>query len=288
MLNISGRAVRGRLRRHSFCFGRHVFTGHIPAAKPRQSLEQTIGDTQVRIVYHRPNLKERLAFGSEGGAVVPYGEVWRAGANEATVFEFTNDVQVNGKELPKGKYSFYVIPNERTWTIIFNKSWDQWGTQYDGSKDAVRFDVTPIVAKTTDETLTYSVDDVTEHSARIVLSWDKTRIPFVVDVGDVHARVLRAARREIIGGPINAANYVLSNGLSESYEEAVGWVNASLSQMETYGALFTKSRLLAELGRKDEAVAIGEKALEVGRASNVNPNSLSFLERLIAGWKSEE
>lgn len=258
-----------------------------PRASQRQAIEQTIGDTEVRIVYHRPNLKERKAFG-EGEAIVPFGRVWRAGANEATVFEFTNDVSVNGKELPKGKYSFYLIPNESSWTVIFNKSWEQWGTQYDESMDAVRFEVTPVMSETPEETLTYGLSDVTESTAKVILSWGNVRLPFVIDVGDVNARVLKAARRQIISDPVTAANYVLSNGISASYEEAVLWLDSSLLQMETYGALFTKSRLLGELGRKQEAIAAGQKALEVGKAANVNPNSLAFLERLINGWKSEE
>lgn len=258
-----------------------------PRTSQRQKIEQTIGDTEVRIVYHRPNLKERKAFG-DGEAIVPYGRVWRAGANEATIFEFTNDVKVNGKDLPKGKYSFYLIPNESSWTVIFNKSWEQWGTQYDESKDAVRFEVTPVTSEVQEETLTYHVSDVAESTAKVSLSWANVRIPFAIDVGDVNARLLSAARRGMINDPVNAANYVLSNGIAASYEEALLWLDSSLLQMETYGALFTKSRLLGELGRKQEAIAAGEKALEVGKAANVNPNSLAFLERLINGWKSEE
>lgn len=258
-----------------------------PRASQRQKIEQTIGDTEVRIVYHRPNLKARKAFGDDE-AIVPYGRVWRAGANEATVFEFTNDVRVNGKDLPKGKYSFYLIPNESSWTVIFNKSWEQWGTQYDESKDAVRFDVVPVTSEAPEETLTYAVSDVTETTARVVLSWDNVRVPFAIDVGDVNARLLRAARRGMINDPVNAANYVLLNGISASYEEAIAWLDSSLMQMETYGALFTKSRILGELGRKQEAVAVGQRALEVGKAANVNPNSLAFLEGLINGWRTEE
>lgn len=257
-----------------------------PRASQRQAIEQTIGDTEVRIVYHRPNLRNRNAFGE--GAIVPYGRVWRAGANEATVFEFSNDVKVNGKDLPKGKYSFYLIPGESSWTVVFNTSWEQWGTQYDETRDAVRLEVTPFASDVSEETLTYSIGDVTDTTAKIVLSWGNARVPFSIDVGDVNARVLRAARREIVNGPVNAANYVLSNAITASYEEALLWLDSSLLQIETYGALFAKSRLLGELGRKQEAVTAGERALEVGRASGVNPNSLEFLERLINGWKSED
>ncbi|QQS41485.1 MAG: DUF2911 domain-containing protein [Acidobacteriota bacterium] len=258
-----------------------------PRASQRQAIEQTIGDTQLRIVYHRPNLRNRKAFGAED-SIVPYGRVWRAGANEATVFEFSNDVKVNGKDLPKGKYSFYLIPSESSWTVIFNKSWEQWGTQYDETLDAVRLEVTPVASEVPEETLTYFVGDVTDTSAKIVLAWGKTRVPFTIDLGDVNARVLSLTRREIVNAPVNAANYVLSNAITSSYEEAILWLDSSLLQIETYGALFAKSRLLGELGRKQDAIVAGERALEVGRASGVNPNSLEFLERLIIAWKAEE
>lgn len=255
-----------------------------PRPSQRQSVEQTIGDTELRIVYHRPNLKGRAAFGT--GAIIPFGQVWRAGANEATVFEFTNDVKVNGKELKKGKYSFYLIPRDGDWTVIFNKSWNQWGTQYSEDQDAVRFEVTPIAGDST-ETLAYSIEDVTDSTARIVLEWDSVRLPFTVDVGDVDARILASARREMLNDPVDAASFVLTRKIAGSYEEAVRWLDGSIALFETYGALFTKARLLAEMGRRSDAVAVGEKALEIGRKNSVNPNSLAFLERLINEWKSE-
>lgn len=256
-----------------------------PRASQRQSIEQTIGDTEVRIVYHRPNLNGRKGFGDE--AVVPFGKVWRAGANEATLFEFTNDVTVNGKPLAKGKYSFYLIPNDGEWTVIFNKSWDQWGTVYNEADDSVRFTVTPVTGDTQVESLTYSIENVTESTARIALSWDRARIPFTVDVGDVNGRILRSARREIANDPVNAANFVLGRKITSSYEEALRWLDNSLAITESYGALLAKARILGELGRKEEAIATGEKAMEVGKASNVNANSLAFLEGLIKSWRGE-
>jgi hypothetical protein len=258
-----------------------------PRVSQRQSIEQTIGDTEVRILYHRPNLNGRTGFGDEG-AVVPFGKVWRAGANRATLFEFSNDIEVNGKALPKGKYGFYVIPEESDWTIIFNRSWDQWGTAYNEKDDAVRFAVTPVSAGSSVESLTYSIEDVTATTARIVLSWDTMRLPFVIDIGDLNGRILRSARREMVNEPVDAANFVLSNKIAGNYEEAVKWLDISLSLTESYGALFAKSRLLAELGRKQDAVVAGERALEVGKEAKVNPNSLAFLEGLIKQWRSEK
>lgn len=258
-----------------------------PRPSQRQVVEQSIGDTEIRILYHRPNVSGRIVFGDEG-AIVPFGRIWRAGANEATVFEFTNDVTVNGMPLVKGKYSFYVIPTSGAWTVIFNRSWNQWGTDYDQAEDAVRFAVTPIVSSDNTESLEYSFESITRNNARVVLKWEKMRLPFVIDVGDVSARILTAARREMINGPVNAANYVLNQEITESYEEALEWLDSSLSMLETYGALFAKSRILGELGRREDAIAAGEKALDVGRKSSVNPRSLEFLESLIRAWRTEQ
>lgn len=251
---------------------------NVPRASQKSSVAQTIGDTELSIVYHRPNVKGRTIWGE----LVPYGEVWRTGANNATVFEVTNDVLINGQKLPKGKYSLYTIPGEDEWTVIFNKTWDQWGTQYKAEDDALRVKVKP-TAGDFKETMTVAVENVSDNTADIVIAWDKVRVPFKVDVGDVSARILNTARRQMVGTPITAANYVLSAKLTDRYDEALGWLNDSLEMFETYGALFVKSRLLNEMGKTEEAIATAEKAIEVGKKTNANTG---FLESLLAGWKA--
>lgn len=139
-----------------------------------------------------------------------------------------------------------------------------------------------------EETLSYSINDVSETRATIELAWAKKMIPIKLDVGDVERRILGSARRLIIGEPINAANFVLSEKINSSYEEALGWINASLSVFESHGALFTKTRLLIELGRKDEAIATAERALGVGKVQGVARNSLAFLTKLIEDLKADK
>ena len=117
---------------------------NLPRESNRAAISQTIGDTVVSIVYHRPNVKARKVF---GGELVPYGKVWRTGANEATTFEISNDVKINGQVLPKGKYSLHSIPTETEWTIIFNKTADQWGSfEYDAKQDVLRVPAKPQAA----------------------------------------------------------------------------------------------------------------------------------------------
>ncbi len=260
-----------------------------PRASQRQSIEQTVGDTEIKIVYHRPNIKDRQILGTKDEkALVPYGEVWRAGANENTTFEVTNDVTINGLQLPKGKYGFHIIPEKNEWTLIFNKVNDAWGSfSYKEANDALRVKVKPMTDNQSKESLAYVIEDVTDNSANVILAWDKLRVPFKIDVGDVSKRLLTEAQKQTVSTPLNAANYVFSTKQTDKYQEALGWVNGSLNTSETYFGLFLKSQLLGELGNTKEAITTAEKAIALGKKTNVNPNSITFLENLLKGWKSE-
>lgn len=261
---------------------------NLPRESQRQSLTQTVGDATVSIVYHRPNVKNRKVWGE----LVPMGKVWRAGANEATLFEVSKDVTINGKPLPAGKYSLHAIPNTNEWTIIFNKIWDQWGSfTYDEKQDALRVSVKP---KKIDfqETLTYSIEDVTPNMAQISINWEKMKIPFTIDVGDVNGRVLENIRQAMknlksddFRTPAQAASWVLAMKMSANYGEALGWIDASIKARENFGNLNTKARLLAETGKKQDAVAVAEKAIQIGKAATP-PVNTTDLEKLVSDWKS--
>lgn len=270
----------------------------LPRESQRQEISQTVGDTKVSIVYHRPNVKGRALWGCQTTDVipksgvtypclVPNGQVWRTGANEATVFEISNDIMVGGQKLPRGKYSLHTIPNGSEWTIIFNKTWNQWGSySYDAKEDALRVNVKP-VASDFHETMAIEIEDVTANTAQVVIRWEKVTVPFTIDVGDVSGRLLTDARRRMNTEPVQMANYVLSQKLTASYEEALGWLDASIKTRETFGNLQTKARLLAEMGRTQEAIAAGEKAVQVGKAANPAANTAAF-EKVLAEWKTKK
>ena len=149
---------------------------------PKAFVEQTIGLTDVTVSYSRPGVKGRKIW----GGLVPYNKVWRAGANEATKFTFSTDVAINGKKLPAGSYSFFVIPTPKEWTVIFNKVADQWGAfQYNEAEDAYRFKVTPKRANY-HEWLEYTFSDMKvdakgKNSAVVNLIWEKLKVPFTVE-----------------------------------------------------------------------------------------------------------
>ena len=253
----------------------------VPRTSPRQSISQTVGDTTIAIVYHRPNAKSREIWGK----LVPFGEVWRTGANEATTFEVSNEVKINGQILPKGKYSLHTIPNKDEWIIIFNKTSEQWGSfEYDMKQDALRVNVKPVAADF-EETMSIEFKDVTDTTTQVAIEWEKLRVPFTIDVGDVSKRILTAARRSMTTTPVQAANFVLTSKLTANYQEALSWLDESLKMSESYGALVAKARLLAELGRKDEAIKTGEKAMQIGKAQTP-PANTAGLETLLKEWRA--
>jgi hypothetical protein len=148
-----------------------------PMASPKAKVMQTIGVTDITVTYHRPAVKDRTIWGE----LVPYDKVWRAGANNATKIEFSNDVTVQGQPLSAGAYSFFLLPAKSgEWTAIFNNVDDQWGAyNYDESQDALRIKVQPQESDHT-ERLTYHFTNLTKNSAHLVMKWEKTALPIEI------------------------------------------------------------------------------------------------------------
>ncbi len=279
----------------------------LPRESQRQEIAQVVGDGKVSIVYHRPNAKGRKIWGCETTdvvpiannpypCVVPYGQVWRAGANENTTIEFTRDVTINGSPLPAGKYGFHIIPNKANWTLIFSKDNDKGGSfSYDVKRDALRVTATPVKAPM-QETLTYEFDDLTASSTLVKLRWEKVELPFTVSIGDIHSRVLANIREAIKARKSDdyrpygqGVGYVRTFKLRPNYDEALGWIDTSIKARETIGNLSSKAGLLAEMGRFDEAVTLGEKALQMARTSTppASKATLVSLEDSIKKWKAK-
>ncbi len=277
----------------------------LPRESQRQEISQTIGDGKVSIVYHRPNTKARKLWGCETKDVVPvannlypclvpYGQVWRAGANENTTIEFSRDVNINGQPLPAGKYGFHAIPGKTEWILIFSKDNDKWGSfSYDEKKDALRVRVKPEKAEM-QETLLYDFENVTGNSGKIVIRWEKIAVPFTFDIGDVYGRNLTQIREAIKNRkaddfrPLNqGASYIYTFRLKNNYEEAIQWLDESIKARETFGNLQTKARILAEMGKTADAIATGEKAVQVGKAATPAANTAEF-DKLLAEWKAKK
>jgi hypothetical protein len=139
---------------------------------PPAEAHAKMGDNTVSIYYSSPAVKERTIWGD----LVPYGKIWRTGANEATVFETSGDLIINGQKLPAGKYGLFTIPGEKEWTIIFNSMWDQWGAfKYDSSKDVLRIQAKPEKSEAFNERMKFEIKD------RVVsLLWENLKVSFLV------------------------------------------------------------------------------------------------------------
>jgi len=226
---------------------------NIPRVSQRGTVSQRIGLTDITITYHRPEVGGREIWGK----TVPYGKVWRAGANENTTITFSDDVSVEGKTLAAGTYGLHTIPDKEQWTIIFSKNSTSWGSfTYDEKEDALRV-TTKAQAADFREALTYTFEEVKPDSTAATLRWEKLAVPFHVSV-DVKAVVLKSVKNELRsvggftwGGYDEAAQWCLDNNYN--LEEALKWEDTSIQNEERFENLETKSRIFDAMGRKDDA-----------------------------------
>src|SRR5215208_3315451 len=211
-----------------------------PRPSQKASVMQTVGVTDMTITYSRPGVKGRTIWGdppagaaagaatlddararAKDAVIVPYGHVWRTGANEATTFTTTDDVLVNGQPLKAGTYSLHTIPGPAEWTIIFNGDPGQWGSfTYDEKKDVLRVKAKPQTAADSQEWLAFQIEPTGEAAARVNIRWEKLTVPFTVEVKDVKALTLEKARQSVAAAkaddwqtPLQAANYLLVNNV---------------------------------------------------------------------------
>ena len=279
--------ICGVLSMAGFCYAQTATNETLMLDLPRASqhalVTQRIGITDITINYHRP-----LANGREiWGKVVPYGQVWRAGANENTTITFSDPVTIEGQSLDKGTYGLHMIPGADQWTVIFSKSAKAWGSfSYKQDEDALRVTVKP---QTTDvhDALAYDFDDLKADSAVVTLRWDKVAVPFKVAV-KVNDLVTASIHRQIYGlnqyyweGWDDAAGYFLANKIN--LDEALQDEDKSIQAEERFDNLLNKSRILEAMGRKDDAIAARGKALDKGSALQ-----LYFYGRQLQGEKKQE
>jgi tetratricopeptide (TPR) repeat protein len=233
----------------------------LPLQSQKAVVSQRIGVTDITITYHRPLSKGRKIFGN----VVPYGQVWRAGANQNTTFEVTDPVTIEGKALAAGTYGLHMIPNEDHWTVIFSKTYTAWGSfSYDEKEDALRVDVKP-QSGAEQNALLYEFDDLQPESAVATLKWSTVAVPFKIGV-DVNKYAVESIHKQLRGlerftwdGWDDAATYMLENG--QDLNEALADSDRSIQVEERFDNLITKSRVLEAMHRDDDAKATRQKAL---------------------------
>jgi tetratricopeptide (TPR) repeat protein len=259
------------------------FVLDLPLQSQRAKISQRIGITDITISYHRPLANDRKIW----GGLVPYGQVWRAGANENTTITFSDPVQIEGKPLDKGTYGLHMIPNADEWTIIFSKNSTSWGAfTYDQAEDALRVTVKPKPADM-HNALTYDFDQLQPDSALVELEWEKTAVPFKVSV-DVHNVVEASLKKQLRNlsqytwmSWDDAANYLLTEKIA--FNEALIYADKSIENEDRYDNEMTKSKVLTALNRKDEAAMAEKKALDLA-----NPLQVHLYARQLQGEKRSQ
>jgi len=250
-----------------------------PRPSPDATVSQYVGITKITVDYSSPRVNARKIWGE----LVPFGEIWRTGANEATTITFSDPVKVNGNELPAGTYGFHTIPGMSEWEIIFSKDTEVDGSSaFDEKKEALRIKVKPEDAAFT-ERMMFTITDITENSANVNLIWEKLKVTFNVDV-NTQELVLQSARTGFNWGQLNnAASYCLQNNVN--MEEGYKWVQASLLINENYWNTRIKAQYLAKMDKKDEAIATMEKAIDYGSKMENAPFDFDNMKKMLGEWK---
>ncbi|MEA2692609.1 MAG: hypothetical protein QOJ16_1996 [Acidobacteriota bacterium] len=257
----------------------------LPRPSPNASVTQNIGITEVSIHYSRPGVKGRKIW----GALVPYGEVWRTGANENTTIRFSTPVKIEGHELPAGLYGLQTLPTAGEWTLILSKDADQWGAfSYKQEHDALRVQVKPQPAEM-QERMSFDFADLTDTAAKVVLRWEKVAVPFTVEVDT--PKLVEAKAKTAIGwrGPYQAASYCMQN--NACLDDAGKWLDASIALDGNFNNYRAKADLLAQKGDRKGAVTYGEKALAAAKTAQGQQapaaDAVSALEKKVSDWKKK-
>src|SRR5215216_877035 len=295
------------------CFAASAFAQiTVPRPSQKASVTQTVGVTDVTITYSRPGVKGRTIWGDplpeqasvkgeatldnqnerpKGAPIVPWGHVWRTGANEATTFTVTDDVLINGQKLAAGSYSLHTIPTKDDWTIVFNGTANQWGSfDYDPAKDTLRVKAKPQWVNENQEWLAFNIDPVGEDSAQVNIRWEKVNVPFTVKVPDVAATTMAKLKTTVSNAKpddwrtrMQAGNYLINN--QDASDDALGmeWLDQSIKVKETFQNLSAKANALYKAGKKAEAIALGEQAVQRGKTDKVDTSNF---EKRLADMKA--
>jgi len=254
-----------------------------PQPSPFTKIEQKVGLTDVTLEYSRPSMKGRKIFGD----LVPYGKMWRTGANKNTMVTFSDDVVVDGTTLKAGSYAIFVTPGESSWDVIFYSDVENWGTprEWDDSKMAAKTTVNTYEMPMAVETWTISIDDLKSNSAQIGFIWENTYVGVKVKVptdAKVSASIEKTMAGPGAGDYYSAAVYNLTEG--KDLDKAQIWMDKAMSMIENPGfwQLRQQSLLYAKLGDKKKAIETAKKSLAgaeaAGNADYVKMNKESLKE----------
>lgn len=256
----------------------------VPAPSPLSTIEQKVGLSNLAIEYSRPSVKGRKIFGD----LVPMGEMWRWGANASTKFRTSDDITIEGHDVPAGEYALYAIPGESEWTIIIHKNTSYWGTggdKYSTDEDLVRFQVKqnskyPVAT----ETMTFQFSDITSSGCAIEFLWENTQLKIKVET-NVDKLVMKEIETKMKGVSsatyFQAARYYYDN--DKDINKAYEWVKLSLVDNEKFWMVRLQALIEAKMGDYKSAIATAKKSLELAKQAN-NQDYVRMNEKSIEEW----
>src|SRR5262245_31174317 len=257
-----------------------------PLPSSSATVKERVGVTDVSVEYSRPGVKERKIF----GGLVPYGSVWRTGANAATKITFSTDVKLGGTAVPAGSYALFTIPGETEWTLILSKVTEEWGSySYNQKDDQARVKAKPVVMAEPLETMTISVQDIRAGKANLVIAWDKTKVPVEIDT-DLVAKVKPQIEAAMAGSGekpyFPAAMFYYENDLDMKL--ASQWITeAAKKQPDAVWIAYRKGLILKKAGDKEGAMAAAKQARELAAKADgeLKAEYTRLSENLIASLK---
>lgn len=261
----------------------------LPRTSPSALVSQTFGVTTATVSYGRPAMRGRTLFGATG--VVPDGQVWRSGADEATAFSVTTDIAVEGQALAAGTYGLFSIPEDggSTWTIVFSRTPRQWGAfTYDAKNDALRVRVHAERVAPPVDRFTIGFDAMSDSSAVMTLSWGDVRVPVRLAV-DTPRQLAARADAEAAGAtdwrvPFRYAQYALTNRVL--LDAGSRWADRAATLEGNYATVRLRALYAAERGDLAEAARLGDDALRLGRSQSSPPQGLTEFADRVEGWRT--
>ncbi|NNF35192.1 MAG: DUF2911 domain-containing protein [Saprospiraceae bacterium] len=255
----------------------------VPPMSPLFQLKGTIGFSEVEVEYSRPSARERAVAGN----LIPYGEVWRTGANASTKISFSEDVLIEGNPVQAGKYALYTIFREDSATIILSKNLTWWGSLgYEEADDYLRLKVKVKHPSSHYETFTISFSDFTRNSANFNMKWEHTKAMFKIE-SDIDSRIMQQIKDQIIDRDsdnmmayFQAANYYYDT--NQDAAKALVWINKVIdnSEAEQYWVVHAKAKILERLGRDKEAIQVAQHSMSLAQTGG-NPDYVRLNQGLI-------
>lgn len=254
-----------------------------PALSPKATLTQGVGVSEITITWSRPAVKGRKIW----GGLIPFGEIWRTGANANTTIKFSDAVTINGKELPAATYGFHTIPGEKEWTLIISKDNNLAGSAgYKQENDALRLTVKPVAAGDFYERLAFDVVELTDSTAEIFFAWEKVKVSFTVQFKTRALIADKVSKAFSWSTPLSYASYIFNNDMDVN--EGLKWIDYSTAVQENYWNLRMKARLLYKSGKKAEAILAMDKAMRIAEGLSSAPFDLEDMRKLLKDWKNQQ